>query len=64
VIDARNAGKFEKESLFVDTEFNAGFREYFVKLARRGDRRVVWLDAADPGILLRKLARMHVAAWI
>jgi hypothetical protein len=52
VIGARNTGKFENGSLFVDTKFNAGFREYFVKLARRGDGRVVWLDAAAPGIHL------------
>jgi len=64
VIDARNAGKFQHGNLFVDTEFNVGFREYFVKLARRDDGRVIWLDAAGPGILLQRLAKNHVAAWM
>jgi len=42
----RNRGKFPRESIFLDREFNAGFREYFSELIGAGGPDVVWSNGS------------------
>lgn len=47
----RNGGKFPADSIFIDAEFNTGFRDYFIRASRR-NARIAWLDATlDPAEL-------------
>ncbi|MBN1172925.1 MAG: hypothetical protein JXA67_12185 [Micromonosporaceae bacterium] len=59
-VDARNRGKFAPGSIFVDPQFNMGFRSYFRRLADAGLTRIVWLDAARTPEELRDLAAAPV----
>jgi thymidylate kinase len=56
----RNRRKFPPDSIFINTEFNAGIRAYFTDTTDREDTPVVWLDATlDPAKLL-KIAEVHI----
>lgn len=56
----RNRGKFPPDSIFIDSEFNAGIRAYFTEAKVRGTLPLVWLDATlDPTKLL-DMAELHI----
>ena len=59
-IDARNRGKFEDSSIFIDPDFNKGIRSYFLQLAGLEQRQVVWLDATRDATMLRWVASEQV----
>jgi len=63
-IDARNTGKFEVGSIFIDAAFNEGIRAYFLRLAGQELRRVVWLDATVSATMLCRLAGSQIADWL
>jgi thymidylate kinase len=49
----RNRGKFPSGSIFIDSEFNAGIRDYFSGATGRKDAHIVWLDGMlDPAKLV------------
>ena len=50
----RNHGKFPPGSIYIDSQFNAAVRAYFVRLAAQNSPRLAWLDAMlDPAELAR-----------
>ena len=63
-INARNGGKFEDSSIFIDPDFNKGIRSYFLQLASLKQRQVVWLDATRDATMLRWVASEQVRALL
>ena len=46
---ARNdSGKFAPESIFMDPDYNVGFREWFRQEQERGERPLAWISADAP----------------
>lgn len=62
VIQARNHGKFPPGSVFIDPEFNAAFRGFFVASAVDRPYLYVWLDATESRQRLRELAAAAISA--
>jgi len=60
VLAARNRGKFERDSIYVNAAFNEGARSYFQALASRGHPRVAWLDATVHAAELAAQARVQL----
>jgi thymidylate kinase len=56
----RNRGKFEADSIFIDTVFNAGIRDYFSETMEVGKTEIVWLDATLEPEKLVRIAEGHV----
>jgi thymidylate kinase len=56
----RNRGKFAADSIFIDTVFNAGIRDYFSETMEVGKTEIVWLDATLEPEKLVRIAEGHV----
>jgi thymidylate kinase len=56
VVNERNRGKFERNSIFIDAATNRGVRSYFEQLAGSRQPQVIWLDGAMSAAGLRDLA--------
>jgi thymidylate kinase len=56
---ARNrTGKFAPDSVFVDRDYNRGFRSYFAQLRARGELPIAWIDGvADVDTVLEDALR-------
>lgn len=63
-VNARNRGKFEDSSIFIDPDFNNGIRSYFLQLASLEQPHVVWLDATRDATMLRRMAGAQVRALL
>lgn len=60
---ARNDGKFDPKSIFLDARLNEGFRNYFASLAGEGDRTwALWVDARLPASEILEQAINFLAA--
>lgn len=46
VINARNSGKFPTGSIFMDEEYNLGFRSYFEEVKSSGRPHFAWIDGS------------------
>ena len=56
IINIRNNGKFANDSIFINPDFNTGIRSYFLELCRSGSPPVIWLDASQDKMSLRRNA--------
>jgi thymidylate kinase len=62
-IEDRNQGKFEDGNIFIDPDYNAGFRAFFETLD--ADRpATVWIDATLTPVELRRIAERQVRALL
>ncbi len=56
----RNRGKFPEDSIFIDTQFNAGIRAYFSHIADQDNAGMVWLDATLAASKLVDIAEAQI----
>jgi len=62
-IEDRNQGKFEDGNIFIDPDYNAGFRAFFETLDADLPA-TVWIDATLTPVELRRMAERHVRALL
>jgi len=60
VILDRNRRKFPPDSIFIDTQFNAGVRSYFARATDQEEARIVWLDGTLHPAKLVSIAKGHI----
>jgi thymidylate kinase len=60
----RNKGKFEVDSIYMNSTFNQSICSYFHQIAFLKDPPILWLDAAQDVVSLRDAAKNWVMEWL
>lgn len=64
IIRARNKGKFEESSIYLNPSFNDGIRSYFLELAGLRNPCVIWLEALHDPTTLCTIAKTSIVKWL